>query len=239
MASASCYRARARLKAKRRASGSNVGHSASVAVERSVWSNALGVGYYAGTCPPERWFIASVFRMFLPTHDQDDGDVQGALLAKSGRLLSIACSTEDIVAILRAHARSIVGSDGIAVVLRDGDQCFYAAEDAIEPLWRGQRFPMSSCVSGWAMLNKRTVVIPDIESDPRVPQVAYQRTSMRTLAMVPLGEPEPVAALGAYWCAYIEPDDATVRRLEILARMAAIAFGRIAAMPAAKDALDR
>jgi L-methionine (R)-S-oxide reductase len=177
--------------------------------------------------------------MFLPTHDQDDGDVQAALLAKSGRLLSIACSTEDIVAILRAHARSIVGSDGIAVVLRDGDQCFYAAEDAIEPLWRGQRFPMSSCVSGWAMLNKRTVVIPDIESDPRVPQVAYQRTSMRTLAMVPLGEPEPVAALGAYWCAYIEPDDATVRRLEILARMAAIAFGRIAAMPAAKDALDR
>jgi GAF domain-containing protein len=174
--------------------------------------------------------------MFLATHEQVDFAEQGTLLAKSGRLLSNAESVEEIVAILRAHARSIVGSDGIAVVLRDGDQCHYAAEDAIEPLWCGQRFPLTSCVSGWAMLNRRTVVIPDLENDPRVPQVAYSRTSMRTLAMVPVGEPEPVAALGAYWCAFIEPDDATVRRLEILARMAGIAFARI---PAAKDAQDR
>ncbi len=177
--------------------------------------------------------------MFPARNDHGDVDDQGALLAKTGRLLAIAGSVEEIVAILRAHTRSIVGSDGIAVVLRDGDQCHYAAEDAIEPLWRGQRFPLTTCVSGWAMLNRRTVVIPDLEHDPRVPQVAYARTSMRTLAMVPVGDPEPVAALGAYWCAFIEPDDATVRRLEILARMAAIAFGRIPAASAAKDFLDQ
>jgi GAF domain-containing protein len=177
--------------------------------------------------------------MFLTTRDQGSHDDHGTLLAKTGRLLADAGSVEEIVAILCGNTRSIIGSDGIAVVLRDGDQCHYAAEDAIEPLWRGQRFQMTTCVSGWAMLNRRSVVIPDLESDPRVPQLAYARTSMRSLAMVPVGAPEPVAALGAYWCAYIEPDDATVRRLEILARMAAIAFGRIPAAPAAKDSLAR
>ena len=65
------------------------------------------------------------------------------------------------------------------------------------------------------------------EADPRVPRLAYSRTSMRSLAMVPMGTPEPVAALGAYWCAFIEPDDSTIRRLEILAQVATIAFERL------------
>jgi GAF domain-containing protein len=150
-------------------------------------------------------------------------------LNRAVKRLSAAESIGDVVAILRDHARSIVGSDGIAVILREGETCHYAAEDAIEPLWRGQRFPMSACVSGWAMLNNRSVIIPDLEVDPRVPQDAYSRTSMRSLAIVPVGTPEPVAALGAYWCAFVEPDDATIRRLEILAQVAANAFARLTA----------
>lgn len=150
-------------------------------------------------------------------------------LARVARLLAAAETVADIVACLRGHARGLVGSDGIAVILRDGQDCHYVAEDAIEPLWRGQRYPMSACVSGWAMLNRRSVVIPDLESDPRVPREAYDRTSMRTLAMVPMGAPEPVAALGAYWCAFVEPDDATIDLLEDLARIATTAFARLAA----------
>jgi L-methionine (R)-S-oxide reductase len=34
-----------------------------------------------------------------------------------------------------------------------------------------------------------------------VPIALYRLTSMRSLVMVPIGSPEPVAALGAYWCA--------------------------------------
>lgn len=162
--------------------------------------------------------------MLLTTEYAEDHDDR---LADATKLLAAARSVEEIVAILSTTARNIVGSDGIAVVLREGDRCHYVAEDAIEPLWRGAFFPMSECVSGWAMLNRRTAVIPDLESDPRVPQAAYIRTSMRSLAMVPVGSPEPVAALGAYWCAFIEPDDSTVRRLEILAQVATIAFERL------------
>lgn len=148
-------------------------------------------------------------------------------LALACRRLATACSLEDMVAILRGTARAIAGSDGIAVVLREGDASFYAAEDAIEPLWRGRRFPLTSCISGHAMLDDATLVIPDIESDPRVPIALYRLTSMRSLVMVPIGSPEPVAALGAYWCASVIPDDATVRRLEAVARHAAAALARM------------
>jgi len=141
--------------------------------------------------------------------------------------LEIAASLEEVVSILRSTAREIVGSDGIAVVLREDDTVFYAAEDAIEPLWRGRRFPVTACISGWCMLNGQTAVVPDIESDPRVPLMAYRATSMRSLVMVPIGASQPVAAIGAYWCASVIPDDATICRLEALAQQAGAALERV------------
>ena len=141
--------------------------------------------------------------------------------------LQTAASLEAVVSALRSTARAIVGADGIAVILREGDTVFYAAEDAIEPLWRGRRFPATACISGWCMLNGQTAVVPDIESDPRVPVMAYRATSMRSLVVVPIGTPEPVAALGAYWCASVIPDDATICRLEALAHQAAAALARV------------
>ncbi|MCJ2085448.1 GAF domain-containing protein [Methylobacterium sp. E-005] len=141
--------------------------------------------------------------------------------------LETAASLEEIVSVLRRTGREIVGSDGIAVVLREGDAVHYAAEDAIEPLWRGSRFPLTDCISGWCILNGQTAIVPDIESDPRLPRAAYRMTSMRSLVMVPIGVPDPVAALGAYWCASVIPDDATVCRLEALAQQAAAALARM------------
>lgn len=148
-------------------------------------------------------------------------------LARASEQLAAASSIAEIVSVLRGSARAIAGSDGIAVVLREGDRVFYVAEDAIEPLWRGRRFPLTACISGWAILHDETVVVPDIDYDPRVPVEAYRTTSMRSLVMVPVGSPEPVAALGAYWCASVIPDDATIRRLETLAEQAAAALSRI------------
>ena len=65
--------------------------------------------------------------------------------------------------IVRSAARAVTEADGATFVLRDGELCFYADEDAIAPLWKGQRFPMSECISGWAMLAKQSVCVPDIE----------------------------------------------------------------------------
>jgi len=148
-------------------------------------------------------------------------------LARATDDLTAARSLDEVVSVLRRSARSIAGSDGIAVVLRAGDASFYVAEDAIEPLWCGRRYPLTTCISGWAMLNAETAIVPDIECDPRVPAALYRMTSMRSLVMVPIGSPRPVAALGAYWCASVIPDDATVGRLEALARGAAATLARL------------
>src|SRR3546814_16231886 len=93
--------------------------------------------------------------------------------------LAGARSLEAITHVLRAFARRAVGADGIAVVLRDEDQCHYIAADSMEPLWAGQRFPASSCVSGWAMEINRTAVSPDAFDDERGRVAAYRTKTGR------------------------------------------------------------
>ena len=48
-----------------------------------------------------------------------------------------------LLAIVRQAARLMTRADGVAVILREGEHCFYADEDAIGPLWKGRRFPVS------------------------------------------------------------------------------------------------
>src|SRR5262249_24671359 len=95
-------------------------------------------------------------------------------------------------------ARAVCKADGITFVLRDGELCHYVEEDAIAPLWKGQKFPLSACISGWSMLNAATAVIEDVFADPRIPYDAYLPTFVQSLVMVPVGE-RHVAAMGAYW----------------------------------------
>ena len=159
-------------------------------------------------------------------------------LARTAELMAEARSLDDVVAVLTRTARWIAGADGIAVVLRDDGFCHYVAEDAIEPLWKGCRFPLEACVSGWAMLNRETAVVPDIGGDPRIPAASYAYKAIRSLVMVPIGAPEPVAALGAYWCAFVFLDAVTVGRVERLARLAGDALARIRVRDAAVAAAE-
>ena len=68
--------------------------------------------------------------------------------------LAVARSREDVQEIVRTAARRLTHADGATFVLRDGGYCFYADEDAIAPLWKGQRFPLEACVSGLAMTTR-------------------------------------------------------------------------------------
>lgn len=129
--------------------------------------------------------------------------------------------------IVRTTARALGHADGATFVLRDGDQCFYADEDAISPLWKGQRFPLTNCISGWAMRHGETVVIPDITVDPRVPLEAYRPTFVQSLAMVPVGTPAPAAAIGVYWARLHTATDDEVGALGALAAATAAAIGRL------------
>ncbi|ATE66139.1 ATP-binding protein [Rhizorhabdus dicambivorans] len=147
-----------------------------------------------------------------------------SLLASAIEQLGSARSLEDIVEILRSSARRIAGADGITVVLRDNGQCHYVAEDAKAPLWVGLRFPRDSCISGIAMRDRKVVLIPDVMADPRVPHAAYEPTFVRSMAMIPIGAPEAVAAIGAYWSDTGTPSAAAVALLHTLSRAATTAL---------------
>ncbi|HXS07652.1 MAG TPA: GAF domain-containing protein [Rhizomicrobium sp.] len=129
----------------------------------------------------------------------DEADDLGLMLSRVEKRLTAAESRAQAIETIRTTARSICGSDGITIVLREGDLCHYVEEDAIAPLWKGQRFPLSTCISGWSMMNAQTAVIEDVFADPRIPHDAYRPTFVKSMIMTPIGDTKPVAAIGAYW----------------------------------------
>lgn len=80
-------------------------------------------------------------------------------LVRAVQEMSLARNLESVMRIVRSAARRLTGADGATFVLRDNDMCYYADEDAIAPLWKGQRFPMEICISGWSMINRKPAII--------------------------------------------------------------------------------
>jgi signal transduction histidine kinase len=141
--------------------------------------------------------------------------------------VSAARFLEGVQEIVRSAARELTGADGASFVLRDGTQCYYADEDAIAPLWKGKRFPMSTCVSGWAMIHRQSVVIPDIFEDPRTPISVYRATFVKSMAMMPIRAADPVGAIGVYWASAHHASAEEMQLLEALANTTAVAMENV------------
>lgn len=167
-----------------------------------------------------------------------------AVLTDAVERLSTADTVERITDIVASAARELMAADGATFVLREDDRCVYADEDAIGPLWKGSRFPMTACISGWSMMHRETVVVPDIYEDARIPQEAYRPTFVKSLAMVPIREQDPIGAVGAYWSTSTTPSHEQVRLLQVLANSAAVALenlelrGAVTRRAAERDELE-
>jgi PAS domain S-box-containing protein len=153
--------------------------------------------------------------------------------------LAAADSIESIIRIVRETARLISGAEGVTFVLRDGDLCHYVEENAVGPLWKGRRFPLTACISGWCMLNARTAVIPDIYVDPRIPHDAYRPTFVKSLVMVPVRAENPLAAIGSYWSTCRDFSEAEVALLEGLGRSTAAAIAAVQARETLRENEER
>jgi len=138
--------------------------------------------------------------------------------------LSQARDVNAVTAIVREAARNLTGADGASFILRDGDQCYYAEENAIAPLWKGKRFPMSACLSGWVMLNAQSTVIEDIYVDPRIPVEAYRPTFVKSMAMVPIRRNAPIGAIGNYWATHRLATEEEMAILQALADTTSVAL---------------
>ena len=161
----------------------------------------------------------------LPMVPAGTGDVE-TFVAAIRRLTRASC-IEEVMAVSTGAARHLLGADGITFVLRENELCHYADEDAISPLWKGKRFPMEACISGWCMLHKRPAAIENIYEDPRIPHDAYRPTFVRSLAMVPVERDEPIAAMGAYWARDKKISSEEVDLLQTMADAAALAIANI------------
>ena len=75
-----------------------------------------------------------------PALGEDSSDT--AALIATIRALSLARTVPAVMEIVTRAARDLLHADGITFVLRDGERCYYAEEDAIAPLWKGRRFQM-------------------------------------------------------------------------------------------------
>ncbi|HYG76754.1 MAG TPA: ATP-binding protein [Planctomycetota bacterium] len=155
------------------------------------------------------------------------------------RQLSFAKDIQSVMQTVRIAARELSGADGVTFVLREGDLCYYAEENAIAPLWKGRRFPMSQCISGWVMLNRKAAVIEDIYADPRIPADAYRPTFVKSLAMVPVRREDPLAAIGAYWATQRMPAEEEVKQLQMLADTTAVAISNVQLYESLQKSLER
>lgn len=161
------------------------------------------------------------------------------LLVETIEALATAKSVEDIAAIVRTNARRLSGADGVTFVLRDLDRCHYLDEDAVGPLWKGMKFPLTACISGWAMLNNQTAVIPDIYQDDRIPHDAYRPTFVKSLVMTPVGKGQPQAAIGAYWSVERQPTQEEIDGLRAMARATATALENVRLVASLTEAVER
>ncbi|MGC4084475.1 MAG: HD domain-containing phosphohydrolase [Vicinamibacterales bacterium] len=150
--------------------------------------------------------------------------------------LAFARTLPEIQAIVRTAARRIAAADGATFVLRDARHCYYADEDAIAPLWKGRRFPLEACISGWAMQHRQSVVIPDIYVDNRIPHDAYRPTFVRSLAMVPIRTADPIGAIGVYWADTRRASADELELLQALADSTAVALENVRVYDALQDA---
>jgi putative two-component system response regulator len=174
-------------------------------------------------------------RLLISFSPLEGMDKAGELIATIQRL-SVARSLPEIQQIVRSAARRLTGADGATFVLRDSGQCYYADEDAISPLWKGQRFPLERCISGWAMLNRRSAVIEDVYKDDRVPHDVYRPTFVKSLATVPIRQLDPLGAIESYWATPHKATEQEVQLLQALADSTAVAIENVQAYQSLGDA---
>lgn len=146
------------------------------------------------------------------------------ILTTAFEKLSFAKDVKEITSIVADSARKLSDADGTTFVLRDGDLCYYIDENSLSPLWKGQKFPMQNCISGWSMIHQQPVLIPDIYKDNRIPHDAYRPTFVKSLCMIPIRVDRPLGVIGNYWSKSYTPTDDEIKSLQILANSTAIAL---------------
>jgi PAS domain S-box-containing protein len=161
---------------------------------------------------------------------------QGEIIRLTNRLnlltliikeLSSARTLEHVISIIKKSARNLLGADGFTFILKENNQCHYIEEESIKPLWKGQKFPINGCLSGWVMLNRQITIIDDVASNPKTPADVYAHTFVKSLVITPVNMQDPVAALEFYWGRKYKPAEQEIELISTLADATARAIENV------------
>lgn len=150
-----------------------------------------------------------------------------ALLLHATHALLQARDFDTVMATLLPIGRTITGAEGITFIVQEGNLCFYAGEHAIQPLWKGSRFPISHCIEGLAIQNKQPVCVEDIDMDDRITSDIYQSTFVKSVMAVPVGNTDSIGAIGIYWSHTHLSSEEELAILQALAAIASAALENI------------
>lgn len=153
-------------------------------------------------------------------------DMTGILI-DSVQKLSLARNIHDVMDIVKVNARKLTQADGVTFILSNEGACYYVDEDSVAPLWKGRRFPMSTCVSGWVMQEGTPEIIEDVSADERIPNELYQSTYVKSMCMVPIRNTNPMGAIGNYWSYRHLATKEQVKCLQLLANATAVVIENI------------
>lgn len=144
--------------------------------------------------------------------------------------ISRAESTELLQTIVADAARKLVNAKGTTFVIKDNESCSYVEEDTDTPLWKGKKFPLNKCITGWVMLNRKPAIIHNIYEDERIPIELYKNTFVKSLAVFPANEKDPKFTIGCYWDDHYKPDKEEIQLIKTLAEAANIGYENISLM---------
>lgn len=93
----------------------------------------------------------------------------------------------------------------------------------MRPPWKGQRFPLRACISGWSMLTRRPAVLADIHEDDRNPHEARRAGFVQSCLAAAIGRRDPIGAILSYRASRHGLTSRRLRRLQVLADSSALA----------------
>lgn len=127
------------------------------------------------------------------------GSRAGGEFAASLRRLARAAAIDKLAALAVELARTAASAEGAAFVIPEDDLCHYLDEAGELPGWKGQKFPICSCMAGWAIQNRQMLIVPDVERDGRVPRALYETAGIGSMVILPMNLFPRGGALAAYW----------------------------------------
>ena len=118
-----------------------------------------------------------------------------AAVNKASQAIASTLDRKEVFSLVIAEVRDLLGAEGVSVLLLEpaaddnGEELAFAAvaDQEIESLL-GKRMPVTAGIAGWAVKEKRPVLVRDVSSDPRFYDgidAITQRTT-RSIMAVPL-----------------------------------------------------